>query len=85
MPAPLPAPIEPELRPVRASVFDDDFFRSSPRAETRSEELVAPEPTLWSEPAEPVSRVPSFVPAAAPEPDPTEPDELDIPAFLRRT
>jgi hypothetical protein len=70
---------------VRASVFDDDFFRR-PREEAASK---ASEPELkrWPE-----ARVPSFVgyagnsepvsmhvPAAA-----AAEDELDIPAFLRR-
>jgi cell division protein FtsZ len=77
--------VEPELVPVRASVFDDDFFRR-PREEAASK---ASEPELkrWPE-----ARVPSFVgyagnsepvsmhvPAAA-----AAEDELDIPAFLRR-
>jgi cell division protein FtsZ len=88
----------PELIPVRASVFDDDFFQSENRA---TEMSFDEEPTHFSVPAhvqreefftvtEEVSaseaslRVPSFgggVQAAA---DHAGPDELDIPAFLRR-
>ena len=75
---------QPELLPVKASIFDDDFFRATPR-------LAEPEPTpqrpayVDSTPVVEPQRVPSFVPAAVAEPDHTEPDELDIPAFLRRT
>jgi cell division protein FtsZ len=72
-----------ELIPVRASVFDDDFFRRS------NEELTGR--VGESAPLEvrirPEARVPSFAgyagdsaPAAA-----NEDDELDIPAFLRRS
>jgi cell division protein FtsZ len=100
---------EPELIPVKASIFDDDFFRATPRvseaveveaeeprpawlqrlsspasvqyegARTEEAAIAAPEPAN-----EVVTRVQPFVPASIVEPDHTEPDELDIPAFLRR-
>jgi cell division protein FtsZ len=102
--------IEPELLPVPASVFDDDFFRHSPPPIV--EEVVAPvevrrtepempqrfrEPAHHSPPArvqqedlrivadaphggDGAGRGSSFGGAA----DHAEPDELDIPAFLRR-
>jgi cell division protein FtsZ len=111
----IPEYFEPELRPVPASVFDDDFFRhalppeedvdvvvEAPRVmEVRRRESDMPErfrePTHHSAPlrvqqedvrivadtahvADPVVRGSSFGGAA----DHTEPDELDIPAFLRR-
>jgi cell division protein FtsZ len=66
----------PELIPVRASVFDDDFFRK-PREAGADDDSKA-----W-----PDARVPSFAGYAADSPTPAaEPgdDELDIPAFLRR-
>ncbi len=93
----------PELIPVKASVFDDDFFQASSLGketmpvESGSQERFK-EPTHVSAPlhvqkegvpsaaeevtvAEPVVRAPSFGGAA---PEMAEPDELDIPAFLRR-
>jgi cell division protein FtsZ len=117
----------PELVPVPASVFDDDFFRKS------NEELrPAPEPRSWESireplrepirdtvretaretirepetprPLEPVAaqhkkaekvekaethwpeaRVPSFAGYAGGSSSSSEEDELDIPAFLRRS
>jgi cell division protein FtsZ len=93
----------PELIPVKASVFDDDFFQAaSTSGEIAPEESSLPgrlkEPTHVSVPlrvqlegvpnateelpvAEPPARAPSFGGAAA---EIAEPDELDIPAFLRR-
>ena len=66
----------PELVPVRASVFDDDFFRR-PKEEDLIKTGEQAEQKQW-----PNARVPSFAGYAA---DPTaENDELDIPAFLRR-
>jgi cell division protein FtsZ len=67
----------PQLVPVSASVFDDDFFRRpKPEPETRTH---AHEETHWPE-----AKVPTFGGyAAAAEPS-RETDELDIPAFLRR-
>jgi cell division protein FtsZ len=99
----------PELVPVKASVFDDDFFRaSSMRGEMVSEgngmEVGLPErfrePSHFSAPArikeeeirsvtedifppEASVRVP-FVGGTVAAVDHAEPDELDIPAFLRR-
>jgi cell division protein FtsZ len=66
----------PELIPVRASVFDDDFFRRS------KEELAAkPADDAGSKPW-PDARIPSFAGYAGESS--AESDELDIPAFLRR-
>jgi cell division protein FtsZ len=65
----------PELVPVSASVFDDDFFRRpkpEPEAKTHHEEAHWPE-----------AKVPTFGGYAAADPA-AETDELDIPAFLRR-
>jgi cell division protein FtsZ len=82
----------PELVPVPASVFDDEFFRSSRVVESVAEEVrvvetpveVAPEPVVtggypYGSDAQPSSYVgqASLAPAE-------ESDELDIPAFLRR-
>jgi cell division protein FtsZ len=87
----------PELIPVRASVFDDDFFQaSSAHAELMAEE----EPTRISSssrvqkeevrgiteevfPLESSIRPPAFGGAMTVATDGV-PDELDIPAFLRR-
>ena len=99
----------PELIPVPASVFDDDFFRSARKARAQEAEAHGPErvPERVKEQnhlsapmrvqpgparsgaeelpgADPVARVPSFGGGIAAAPDHTEPDELDIPAFLRR-
>jgi cell division protein FtsZ len=64
-----------ELVPVRASVFDDDFFRRSKDelAGRPGEDLSKP----WSD-----ARVPSFAGYAGEST--ADNDELDIPAFLRR-
>jgi cell division protein FtsZ len=87
----------PELVPVKASVFDDDFFRAST---SRVELVSGAEPTHFSAPVrvqqEEVSsvteevfpleasvRVPSFAAGTVAVAN-AEPDELDIPAFLRR-
>jgi len=72
------APMEPkpELVPVPASVFDDDFFRKP------NEELRSAPPGMENVPAWPEARVPTFAGYAAEAP--AETDELDIPAFLRR-
>jgi cell division protein FtsZ len=71
---------EPELLAVPASVFDDDFFRSEPEQgiTTRRE-------AEMSMPAE--TRVYAGTPGAvmAVHADIGDSDELDIPAFLRRT
>lgn len=86
---------EPELRTVSASVFDDDFFRSVPERTSSyvvAEETVrvdypslaedARQETALTEAA--VLRSPFSAPAATAPADANEPDELDIPAFLRR-
>jgi cell division protein FtsZ len=65
----------PELVPVRASVFDDDFFRRP------NDELAARTGDDASKPW-PDARVPSFAGYAGESP--ADNDELDIPAFLRR-
>ena len=86
-----------ELKPVPASVFDDEFFRSNQRP---AREETAPvhagvEVPRWQagEPsyAAPVQRPEPEVHRASPElshapgiPGDQAPDELDIPAFLRR-
>jgi cell division protein FtsZ len=99
----------PELIPVPASVFDDDFFRASSReararggdaqdgsASERFREtshVISParvqqEPTRSvSEDgtvAEPSIRMSPFGGGVSAAPETGEPDELDIPAFLRR-
>jgi cell division protein FtsZ len=74
---PEPEP-EPELVPVPASVFDDDFFRKP---------VPVPEPavqTVAEEAHWPAAKVPSFSGYAG-DPPAAETDELDIPAFLRRS
>ena len=74
-------PSEPELVPVAASVFDDEFFRT-PRVRLRP--AVEPDPADPSV-AEPGTReVRLFAGASASPAGPAESDELDIPAFLRR-
>ena len=95
----------PELVPVKASVFDDDFFQtSSTRGEIVSEgngmegglaersPCSAPGRVKEEEisgvtedffPVEASVRVP-FVGGTVAALDHAEPDELDIPAFLRR-
>jgi cell division protein FtsZ len=88
---------EPELRPVPASVFDDDFFRTVPQRaaplhlpEERERVEAGVRDTAYFEAAEDVqltdSVVDPMVRAAfgGPVADSAEPDELDIPAFLRR-
>jgi cell division protein FtsZ len=94
----------PELIPVKASVFDDDFFQASQAREgARVEEdglrhresthfsassRVQPEDVrITAEEvsvAEPSVRVPSYGSAVTGAAEAAEPDELDIPAFLRR-
>ena len=91
------APVEPkpELIPVPASVFDDDFFRK-PQSESRrgedrwdngSRDIEAGsgvqqrgQATHWPE-----AKVPSFAGYAADSSPSSDEDELDIPAFLRRS
>ncbi|HEX5284550.1 MAG TPA: cell division protein FtsZ [Bryocella sp.] len=104
---------KPELVPVPASVFDDDFFRKS-----NDELRPAPEPRSWETPREtpretrepfqgreadnsqemetvgaqpktethwPEARIPSFAGYAGGSSSSSDEDELDIPAFLRRS
>jgi cell division protein FtsZ len=66
----------PELVPVKASVFDDDFFRKPTEDEGKRAEDAGSK--AW-----PDARVPSFAGYAGGE-STSENDELDIPAFLRR-
>ncbi len=89
-----------ELVPVPASVFDDDFFRS-PSGETsfpdrfraaahvpevtRVQQVEVRGATAELSVADSAVRVPSFGGAIAATADHAEPDELDIPAFLRRS
>ncbi|SEG01538.1 cell division protein FtsZ [Bryocella elongata] len=69
---------QPELVPVPASVFDDDFFRK-PNEELRDNpEKVTPPESAWPE-----ARIPSFA-GYAPDSGDHNDDELEIPAFLRR-
>lgn len=68
-------PAAAELVPVRASVFDDDFFRKPREPEPRAAEDEAPKP--WAEP-----KMPLYGGQAVERT--TESEELDIPAFLRR-
>jgi cell division protein FtsZ len=89
----------PELVPVPASVFDDDFFRTSPQRGVVSpgvEEPVRVETGIHGGHAAAQEISPRenhatemgvrspFAAATVIQPDPSEPDELDIPAFLRR-
>ncbi len=95
-----------ELVPVPASVFDDDFFRSSRSRDEAGEEPGLPdryrEPAhvsgvarvqsedAWSATgevsvADPVIRAAAFGGTVAAPMEQAEPDELDIPAFLRRS
>jgi cell division protein FtsZ len=89
--------VRPELVPVPASVFDDDFFRKpneelreSGRANWGGEERThAPgrsnvQETVVNEPR-PETKVPTFAGYAANETTWPDEDELDKPAFLRRT
>ncbi|HEV2579062.1 MAG TPA: cell division protein FtsZ [Acidobacteriaceae bacterium] len=104
---------KPELVPVPASVFDDDFFRKS-----NDELRPSPEPRSWETPREtprdtresfesreadnsqametvaaqqktethwPEARIPSFAGYAGGSSSSSDEDELDIPAFLRRS
>jgi cell division protein FtsZ len=75
---------EPELVPVAASVFDDDFFRSANgrrrlEAEAAGAAVAVPRADAGVEGA----RV--FAGASGGHAEQSESDELDIPAFLRRS
>jgi cell division protein FtsZ len=74
--APVMRASTPELIPVRASVFDDDFFRR-PKEDAAAKPAEDTASKAW-----PDARVPSFAGYAAESS--AENDELDIPAFLRR-
>ena len=67
---------EPELVPVPASVFDDDFFRSEPGVEAQM--------PVRREPDMPVVTEQRVYAGAAVSADSPDNDELDIPAFLRK-
>jgi cell division protein FtsZ len=75
---------EPELVPVAASVFDDDFFRTAnARRESQlSSAAMEAEPVNVGVPAQEARM---FAGAAASHVEQTDSDELDIPAFLRRS
>ena len=84
----------PGLVPVPASIFDDDFFsaarRESERAQEESASADRANPGHEEQPGTPQLRsevrVPTFAGLAPAPPDqPEETDELDIPAFLRRS
>ncbi len=70
-------PEPPELVPVPASVFDDDFFISPRQAEAAAQAQA--EPSLRTD-----VRVPTFAGHAPAAESQEDHDELDIPAFLRR-
>ncbi len=104
------SPSEPELVPVAASVFDDEFFRTPsarlrPAVEPDPNDPNLAEPGRFDEccfdgpiqyaqsrpsvpeydPEEPMRDVRLFAGASASHAEPPETDELDIPAFLRRS
>jgi cell division protein FtsZ len=72
---------EPELVPVAASVFDDEFFRAS--SLRGAEERMAVERTPVS--AASVTEPRLYGGGSTSHAEQTESDELDIPAFLRRS
>jgi cell division protein FtsZ len=103
-------PSEPELVPMAASVFDDEFFRSPsvrlrPAVEPDPSDPNLAEPDMCDDccmdgpmqrapsrpsvpeydPEEPTHEVRLFAGASASHAEPPETDELDIPAFLRRS
>ena len=74
------AHIEPELVPVPASVFDDDFFRNQQLVEpARAEAVSVVETRVYAGVSEAAGGVAGVMAGQS------ETDELDIPAFLRRT
>jgi cell division protein FtsZ len=94
-----PGELSPELLPVPASVFDDDFFRSSQMRPTVSYEAEEPSrveagvhsgvyftasESIQSSSPVPDTGVRAPFGGAAAQTDSAESDELDIPAFLRR-
>lgn len=79
---------EPELVPVAASVFDDDFFRASVRGGKASGDGFSGTAVGYQEPSVGVEagrEVRLFAGASASHAEQPETDELDIPAFLRRS
>ena len=88
---------QPELIPVAASVFDDDFFRTTyglHKSAGRNEAFMAAaaQVGIRREPDMPVSPeagagqgVRLFAGASASQAEHSDSDELDIPAFLRRS
>ena len=73
---------EPELVPVAASVFDDDFFRAAASGRART----TPEPQMTAVGDTAAGRdVRFFAGASGSQAEHAEKDELDIPAFLRRS
>jgi cell division protein FtsZ len=83
---------EPELAPVAASVFDDDFFHSpSGRNRTASENELFGSAVAVQAVSAPVlveeagREVRMFAGATGSSTEQAETDELDIPAFLRRS
>jgi cell division protein FtsZ len=76
----------PELVPVAASVFDDDFFRRNAGCGGAAHWSETPLTVTAAEPVvEPAQEVRLFAGAAATHEEQKETDELDIPAFLRRS
>jgi cell division protein FtsZ len=90
--------VPPELIPVKASVFDDDFFHASSLGEesagerhsthfsgsSRIQKEEVHNVTEEIFPVETSVRVPPFGGTMTAAEDAAAPDELDIPAFLRR-
>jgi cell division protein FtsZ len=88
----LPRDSEPELVPVAASVFDDDFFRaasarsrSAGKDEVHGSTAVAQGASASAGVEEPARDVRLFAGASGSSADHADSDELDIPAFLRRS
>jgi cell division protein FtsZ len=89
-----PASVLPELIPVKASVFDDDFFQREERLAGREVAHFSASSLVQKEeirsvteevyPVEAPVRAPSYGGAGVVAADAAVPDELDIPAFLRR-
>jgi cell division protein FtsZ len=74
---------DPELVPVSASVFDDDFFRA---AQLGGRPQGEPERAIPAGTAQPAGQeVRLFAGVSASQAEHSESDELDIPAFLRRS
>jgi len=79
---------EPELVPVAASVFDDDFFSAASirsRAMGEEEGRIVPSANASAVVTEPTREVRLFAGASGSSAVQADTDELDIPAFLRRS